>query len=93
MAKASTAAPKETAEEQAVVDWQRVPTIVVDGVLGTATVGGLYRIVLGEFVLNPTAGATKPMARPVVSMTITAAALRGLVDSFNAILGPVGDGE
>ena len=84
---------EEEAEEKAIVAWQPVPTVVVDATLGNARVGGVYRIVLAEFVLNPEEGAQKPMARPVINIALTPVSLRNLAAALNALVEQLPDAK
>ncbi|QIK79392.1 hypothetical protein G7077_11250 [Sphingomonas piscis] len=61
-------------------EWHPVPTIFVDGVLGSSTLGGVHRIILGEFVFNTVPGATNATAKPVINLNISDAALPFLIE-------------
>jgi hypothetical protein len=60
--------------------YHNIPTILVDGALGSSWVGGMHRIVLGEFVFNTAEGAEMPASRPVLNLAITTDALPYLIE-------------
>lgn len=61
------------------VQWRDIPSYYVDGAMGAAWIGGMHRVVLGEFVFNAAPGAERPATRPVASIVISPAALATLI--------------
>lgn len=67
------------------VDWQEVPSYFFDGILGNAYVGGMHRIILGEFIFDPDPAATKPNVRPVCNLVLSHDALTALIERLQAV--------
>lgn len=66
--------------------WRDVPTITVDGLIGSARAGGLHRIVLGEVVFNTDPGAERPALRPVCNVVMTPMAVESLIVQLQHLL-------
>ena len=62
------------------------PSYYVDGPVGSAWANGVHRVLLGEFVPNPTAGATKPFVRPSVTIMMTQETAKRLVEALQALI-------
>lgn len=53
-------------------DWtNRVPTHLVDGVLGHSVANGVYRVIFGEVAFNEEPGAMMPKYQPGISSGYT----------------------
>jgi len=85
--------PESGPQDEAVIAWQPVPTVIADAILGNVMVGGSYRITIAEFVLNPEPGAEHPMVRPVIALSMTPTALRHIADRLADIAGPAAPPE
>jgi len=73
------------ADEQMATAWRETPTIFAEMVIGHAHAAGIARVVLGEVSFNPEPGATLPLIRPVLNLTIPVISIPSLIASLTEI--------
>lgn len=69
-----------------------VPTFFADGAVGSAFAGGAHRILLAEFVVDPTLGAEIPGIRHVLNLVIPTSSVAGLIKFLQEMPGFNADG-
>lgn len=66
---------------------REVPSFFVDGPLGSAWANGVHRVLLGEFVTDPTIGAESPAVQHVLNLVMTTDTVQRLIQYLEDLPG------